>query len=161
MLSSCYMGGRGDLQCGRNNTNKSSPHHHHTACASCTLTSVKRRWRARARCGGSAELPPTLLLCLGGLAAPPSGPPHAPAHQAAIVVSMAIAAVDIALLALRWLWYEQYITAGGAVLQVRGLQWEPGQALACWTALWGLLLQSRDGPCLPSLPPLGIQPAGS
>lgn len=32
---------------------------------------------------------------------------------------MAIAAVDIALLALRWLWYEQYITAGGAVLQVR------------------------------------------
>ncbi|KAI3431605.1 hypothetical protein D9Q98_004655 [Chlorella vulgaris] len=38
--------------------------------------------------------------------------------QAAIVVSMCIAAIDIALLALRWLWYEQYITYGGAVLQV-------------------------------------------
>eukprot|EP00887_Chlorella_sp_A99_P000529 scaffold17.g529.t1 len=37
--------------------------------------------------------------------------------QAAIVVSMCIAAIDIVLLALRWLWYEQYITAGGAVLQ--------------------------------------------
>ena len=31
---------------------------------------------------------------------------------------MCIAAIDIVLLALRWLWYEQYITAGGAVLQV-------------------------------------------
>ncbi|KAI7838043.1 hypothetical protein COHA_008127 [Chlorella ohadii] len=38
--------------------------------------------------------------------------------QAAIVVSMCIAAIDIVLLALRWLWYEQYITYGGAVLQV-------------------------------------------
>lgn len=38
--------------------------------------------------------------------------------QAAIAVSMCIAAVDIALLALRWLWYEQYITYGGTVLQV-------------------------------------------
>lgn len=38
--------------------------------------------------------------------------------QAAVVASMFIAAVDIALLALRWLWYEQYITHGGTVLQI-------------------------------------------
>ncbi len=31
---------------------------------------------------------------------------------------MAIAAIDIALLALRWLWYERYISAGGGVLAV-------------------------------------------
>ena len=35
---------------------------------------------------------------------------------------MCIAAIDIVLLALRWLWYEQYITYGGAVLQVGGLR---------------------------------------
>ena len=68
--------------------------------------------------------------------------------QAAIVVSMCIAGVDIALLALRWLWYEQYITYGGAVLQVFQMYRLVVLPVANTWMSWSLLSK------------LGIAPAG-
>lgn len=76
--------------------------------------------------------------------------------NAAVIFSMGIAAVDIVLLALRWLWYEHFVSQGGLVSSLFSLYRMIVLPIANTWMSWSLLHKLQWDPTPPLLGGLGL-----
>ncbi|KAL0023379.1 hypothetical protein WJX79_000175 [Trebouxia sp. C0005] len=76
--------------------------------------------------------------------------------NAAVIFSMGIAAVDIVLLALRWLWYEHFVSHGGLVSSMFSLYRMIVLPIANTWMSWSLLHKLQWDPTPPLLGGLGL-----
>ncbi|DBA75798.1 hypothetical protein WJX77_002902 [Trebouxia sp. C0004] len=76
--------------------------------------------------------------------------------NAAVIFSMGIAVVDIVLLALRWLWYDQFVSYGGLVSSMFSLYRMIVLPIANTWMSWSLLHKLQWDPTPPLLGGLGL-----